>query len=267
MQYAAFFSSLSTNAGDAIQTVAAMRFLPRMDTFIDRDNLQSYSVSPPTFYIGNGWYSNNADCFPPPDNLQPFYISFHWHPAIDASSTALKHLKGNEPIGTRDEHTCHWLKQQGIDAYLSGCLTLTLERPTLPRGDAILMVDVYQPYKNCIPERLRKNAVSLSHTHRKMTSCSIEKVAWAKLNRYATARLVITSRLHAALPCIAFGTPVVLLADRYDIRFAGVCPGLKAQTPEEHIDWNPPPVDIQRQKQDLIDRCVSAVHDAKMKVS
>jgi hypothetical protein len=125
---------------------------------------------------------------------------------------------------------------------------------------------VYQWYKNCIPERLRKNAVSLSHTHRKMTSCSIEKVAWAKLNRYATARLVITSRLHAALPCIAFGTPVVLLTDRNDIRLAGVCPGLKGQTPEEHIDWDPPPLDIQRQKQDLIDRCVSAVHNAKMKV-
>src|SRR5690606_10514170 len=31
------------------------------------------------------------------------------------------------------------------------------------------------------------------------------------LNKYSTAKLVITSRIHCALPCLALGTPVIYL--------------------------------------------------------
>ena len=31
------------------------------------------------------------------------------------------------------------------------------------------------------------------------------------LNKYATAKLVVTSRLHCAIPCLAFGTPVIFI--------------------------------------------------------
>jgi hypothetical protein len=31
------------------------------------------------------------------------------------------------------------------------------------------------------------------------------------LKRYATAKLVITSRIHCALPCLALGTPVIFI--------------------------------------------------------
>src|SRR5205085_10361521 len=31
------------------------------------------------------------------------------------------------------------------------------------------------------------------------------------LKKYATAKLVVTSRLHCALPCLAFGTPVIFI--------------------------------------------------------
>src|SRR5690606_2212306 len=40
-------------------------------------------------------------------------------------------------------------------------------------------------------------------------------VRWAKaldvLKAYANAKLVITSRIHCALPCLAFGTPVIFV--------------------------------------------------------
>jgi len=36
-------------------------------------------------------------------------------------------------------------------------------------------------------------------------------VAKSILQRYATARLVVTSRIHCALPCLALGTPVIFL--------------------------------------------------------
>lgn len=42
------------------------------------------------------------------------------------------------------------------------------------------------------------------------------------LTQYATARLVITSRIHAALPCLAFGTPVLpVVTDPTDPRLSG----------------------------------------------
>ncbi|HEY0092602.1 MAG TPA: polysaccharide pyruvyl transferase family protein, partial [Flavobacterium sp.] len=40
-----------------------------------------------------------------------------------------------------------------------------------------------------------------------------EKFAMAEdlLNKYARAKLVITSRIHCALPCLAMGTPVIFV--------------------------------------------------------
>ena len=43
------------------------------------------------------------------------------------------------------------------------------------------------------------------------------------LDKYARAKLVITKRLHGALPCLAFNTPVILINKRYDNdRFKGL---------------------------------------------
>ena len=43
------------------------------------------------------------------------------------------------------------------------------------------------------------------------------------LRKYARARLVITSRIHCALPCLALGTPVVLVTKKYDnLRYGGL---------------------------------------------
>jgi exopolysaccharide biosynthesis predicted pyruvyltransferase EpsI len=43
------------------------------------------------------------------------------------------------------------------------------------------------------------------------------------LNKYKSAKCVITSRLHAALPCLALGTPVLLINTQPDqYRFEGL---------------------------------------------
>jgi exopolysaccharide biosynthesis predicted pyruvyltransferase EpsI len=36
-------------------------------------------------------------------------------------------------------------------------------------------------------------------------------MAESVLKKYASAKLVVTSRLHCALPCLAFGTPVIFV--------------------------------------------------------
>lgn len=54
------------------------------------------------------------------------------------------------------------------------------------------------------------------------------------LIRYAQARLVITSRLHGALPCLAFGTPVIFVPRNVkDPRFSGLVEYMRSYSIEE----------------------------------
>ena len=48
------------------------------------------------------------------------------------------------------------------------------------------------------------------------------KLAKSLLNKYARAKLVITTRIHAALPSLALHTPVILINKKYDKRFPGL---------------------------------------------
>ena len=59
--------------------------------------------------------------------------------------------------------------------------------------------------------------------------------AEALLRRYATAELVITSRLHCALPCRAMGTPVIFVHPNYysDSRFDGLRDILDGYGPDD----------------------------------
>ncbi|HTS07800.1 MAG TPA: polysaccharide pyruvyl transferase family protein [Candidatus Eisenbacteria bacterium] len=67
------------------------------------------------------------------------------------------------------------------------------------------------------------------------------------LSRYSSAKLVITSRLHCALPCLALGTPVLLLRPgvESDPRFAGLRELVRFHSDPSSpikIDWrNPDP--------------------------
>jgi hypothetical protein len=91
--------------------------------------------------------------------------------------------------------------------------------------------------------------------------------AQALLDRYARAKLVITSRLHCALPCLALGTPVLLL--RSDVftnfRFSGLrdfvrCHDGSASTVP--LNWDKPEPNPDRfvpYAEDLRRRCLEAV--------
>jgi hypothetical protein len=100
------------------------------------------------------------------------------------------------PVGARDPATVRRLVAGGLDAVLVGCATLTLPRFDGPRS-GVLSVDCDGP-----GDRI---------THDISRTLSVEgqwRRALEVLDRYRTAEAVHTSRLHVALPCLAFGTPV-----------------------------------------------------------
>ena len=265
MQLAAFSYAYSTNIGDEIQTLSATQYLPRVDLLIERDRLQWYRDTPPMFVIFNGWFTHQLS-WPPPDSISPLFVSFHASaPETLITKDFTSYFKRYEPIGCRSIATAEAFHKIGVDAYFSGCLTLTLKRRPVPRTDQIYAVDVENDlYSSVVPADVRERALHISHEWPSDDATLITKTAWNaaylglrgiykssrarqmllgatdKLNElrhtsrtsraeeilkiYSSAKLVITSRLHCALPCVAMGTPVILLRKgiESDPRFDGL---------------------------------------------
>lgn len=207
--------SYSNNFGDEIQSIATKNCLPHVDTEISRENLKNFTSTEKHILIMNGWFSHNPQGeFPPSLDIIPVYYSFHITPeqsAFFTSPECIEHFKRWQPIGCRDRGTMELLINCGVDAFYSKCLTLTLPKRQAITNGQVFIVDAI----DCtIPDNLKKDSVVLTHGHDNDSLPTKEKFNRAQnlLNRYRDeASLVITSRLHCALPCQAMGIPVVFI--------------------------------------------------------
>lgn len=239
------------NLGDDVQGLAALRFLPSTDAWLDRDNPQEAAGGPEVFAFHNGWFTWRPDRFPPPDNVRPFWIALHCATPHLLTAAMLRHLKAHEPIGARDLHTLALLRSAGVHAYWSGCLTATLPRYDGPRSDEILMMDVQRKMVRYVPRAVRRRAHKLSNDVKHPVDPAARMDLCRRLvERLSKARLVVTSRLHVAIPCAAVGTPCVMLHAKVnsDIRFGGIRGNLFRGYDRFTIgeaDWEPEPLDIE----------------------
>ena len=220
----AMVSHQTENIGDEIQSIAARRFLPKIDYYIDREDLTSFRPKPNEIVkiILNGWYLINPKKWPPTSAcFVPLLTSMHINQKkpdilkVFNSSASQSFLRSNGPVGARDISTLSYLKSHKIPAYFSGCLTLTLERnKQIPRQDYILAVDLSDRVINHIKKHTKRPVVSLSVYHTSDLSASNRFIlAEYYLYCYQSAHCVIATRLHAVLPSLAFETPVVLIKD------------------------------------------------------
>ncbi len=238
------------NVGDNIQSLAAKQYLPRVDEFINREELADYKGGP-TKVIMNGWFTHNIHNWVPSDDIDPLFVSFHINNTAAPhmlSEKGIAYLKKHQPIGCRDQFSADTLKAKGIDAYFTGCLTLTLDTYKVDdslRGDDIYIVDPLYSYpswekvtynykrflrsiqngkifklgdkkkhlERFIDADLLKSAIYVNQEPPAGKYTDAEKFAMAEdlLHKYAKAKLVITSRIHCALPCLAMGTPVIFV--------------------------------------------------------
>lgn len=238
------------NIGDYIQSLAAKQFLPQVDRFINREKLSQYKDENVKL-IMNGWFTHNIRHWIPSGKIIPLFVSFHINNTASPfllNEKGVSYLKKHEPIGCRDGFTVEILKEKGIEAYFTGCLTLTLDSYKVDdslRTDKIYIVDPLYGYvtrkkimnnykaflksiwsgkifelgkrsqhiKKIIDKNILKNAVYINHEPKAGMFSQEEKFKMAEdlLNQYARAKLVITSRIHCALPCLALGTPVVFI--------------------------------------------------------
>jgi hypothetical protein len=253
------------NVGDEIQSLAARRFLPRVDYYIDRERMNAFVANDerPAWVVLNGWYCHHPENWPPSQYINPLILSFHINPSNSYSmglltadamlnEPAVKYLHGFAPIGARDLRTLELLKKSGVDSYFSGCLTLTIDRPKAEQDDdLIVLCDVPGSVNDYVSaEASRRRVERVSHGGcNPLTAQQRFERAEGLLSLYASAGCVITTRLHCALPCVAMGTPVILLDAAPDQeRFSGLhefvrhCSVKEFLSPRKEFDFlNPQP--------------------------
>lgn len=276
MEYGQIFCR-GGNIGDDFQGLAARHHLPEAPRhFIDRDRIHQFQSTTPTTVIMNGWFSANPEAWPPAPSINPIFVGFH---IVDQIKPILKqhvdYLRRYEPIGTRDNASRDFLRSIGVAAETTYCLTMTFRaREKMPAAGKVMIVDADGI---AIPKPLRAGALKLTHVMPPLDYRVTLPCAEQLLELYRdTARLVITTRLHAALPCIAMGIPVVYFSDPRDGRanivrdIGGIIYHKQLHTKTaargmlgkmiEHVDWSPQPLDISQFKARMAAAVRSRLH-------
>ncbi len=223
------------NIGDYIQSLSALQYLPKecIPILINRDTIQYYH-GPKVKLIVNGRYFLQEGNIITSEQIEPLYLSYHIQ-NNRSDMRMIRHLKKYEPIGCRDIFTYNLLKKNGITTYFSSCLTTTLDilyyKKESFRTQEIIFTDFKFGYLNqadIFIKNLSKynfsNITYIKHDFStKINHFERFQIADRILKKYATAKLVITTRIHAALPCLSLRTPVILVNKKYDkFRFEGL---------------------------------------------
>ena len=156
----------------------------------------------------------------------------------------INYLKQYEPIGCRDEYTYQKLIKHGIDAYINGCVSVTLPRRK-DGGKKIILVDAPIELEGDIQKKLHSEYECMTQQVYMNIEDAREKLQQIVRDHYKyimeNAGVVITSRLHIASPCIAMGIPVIFARKEVDFRFSWLDKFIKLYSEKEfkNIDWKP----------------------------
>ena len=225
------------NIGDYIQSLAALQYLPKncIPLFFDRDKIEEYKISNSIYIIMNGWNKIKKGNRKISDNFVPIYISYHINNINKLDNITINNLKKYQPIGCRDIYTKNELKKKGIDSYFSSCLTTTLDidysAKENERTNEIIFIDFKfgnfpeaDRYIKSLKNYNFNNLTYIQHMYKLKKYSHFERFKYAKtlLDKYARAKLVISTRIHGALPCLALKTPVIFVNKHYDIRYPGL---------------------------------------------
>lgn len=228
MKYGIVMYKDTENIGDDVQTYVAEKYLPKVDYIIDRDNITSFIPEKKEYVITimNAWWMNKKFNWPPSPYIYPKMISMHFTHYDTIYHIGQRHiitdygkeyLKQYEPIGCRDSYSKKLLSENGIKSYFSGCMTLTLDRfQGIEKEDYILLVDVtdkiYEKVKTITNKRIERITNNRdSKEYSKLEWKDRKKYVEDYLKTIQKASLVITPRLHSALPSLALQTPVLLI--------------------------------------------------------
>ncbi|XP_038074476.1 uncharacterized protein LOC119742533 [Patiria miniata] len=217
ISYSRRAARVAPNLGDEVQGFPGIQFLPFVDRFVDRENFGGSKEQNRIRLFLNAWYGDTAMRWPPPRNIDPILLSMHIHKSVKFKfKSHAKYLRAKEPIGCRDTGTLEFLERIEVDAFLSGCLTLLIKTPNIQKihSGNIFLVDVGRTFAAHLPADIQKRAIHVTHVGTGGVNSTIMgrfKAAYGLIQKYSEADVVITQRIHCALPCVAMGTPVIFI--------------------------------------------------------
>jgi len=209
----------TTNLGDDIQSEAIRLWLSTPDyepEWCLRDGSQGWTGVVPLC----GWYNR---C-PKPSKAQWVVIGFHLRNPKGADFDALRRAVAEQgfPAGCRDTHTVDILRRNDIEAEFSGCVTQTLPDSPYKAPTLKLAVEAEPPNEKWV--RSTHRIPELKHLHPEARLA----IARSQLRLLGAAEAVVTTKLHAYLPALAMGCPVVK-----------VSAGMKPFNPERWSGYHP----------------------------
>lgn len=214
-----------------MQGYGGLQFYPYLDTFVERSKIGTFAPSTPgrVTMFANAWYGGANMQWPPSQALNPLLFSLHFAPDYRNKVTteeSLAYFKRYGAIGARDLNTFAFLQKQNITSFFSACATLLISPlPLAKTRTKIVVVDVEaKHYKAIVPAAFAKDVEvyeqDIKYNKNNRHLLYRYQYAYSLLNVFATAKLVITGRIHTALPCVALGIPVLFM-DLPDDRLVG----------------------------------------------
>jgi len=275
---------VAVNIGDYMQSLAARNIYSKLGiqdqelVTIDRDSLSQYS-GPPAIMIFSGIFGHHS--FPIPDTIIPIFMGFHADASVIAKN--INYFRRFQPIGCRDSYTAHWLKEHGVAAYVTGCLTMAFDRRkhSSEEDNVFIAYGENEGEFPCeaiklMPPHLLEKAIFISqrravHTYpiSEYDMRASEMHAEYIFSQYKNkASLLITSLHHAAAPCIALGIPVIVCRKSWCERFSFMKNILPIHTrPFFHnIQWSPSAIDLGTHRQAIIIEASKKIKDALEKL-
>ena len=262
------------NMGDPIQAYAMSEVYDNIGinnkniVLMSLDEIKTYSGDEIIFPLPlNLSIENINDFFPISPKIHPAFVSQYWvddflHDRCDI----VEYLKKHEPIGCRDEKTRNLSTKYGIKSFLMGDYAIVFRNTgnvLTGFGRKTFLVDLSPAAYAAVPNGIKSNSKCITHTV-KLNSYPLDNFEDDRLydmgkqyiSQYKNeAALVISSRIHAVVPAMSMGIPVILMADNIDYRFEWLDKfiPLYQEDDYEDVNWNPNPVDVSYARELVID--------------
>ena len=264
------------NVGDIVQTLAVEYLYELLG--VDGEQVVGVSKYELREYQGEkvvlpvtGFFNERPDMGEVPfsEKIIPVFLGYHLGWGL-YNSDNLEFFKKHQPIGCRDTYTQQVFSRYGVASYVCGCPTVIFPRRVEHvERRKVFLVDTPAELDAFVPAEMWGDLEKVSHiVPIKQTPLQkseyLELVEYTKslLARYRDeARLVVTGRIHCALPCLAMGIPVIFttynMQEAYDFLLSMV----KVHTPDlfHEINWNPQAVELEGVKRDFIDLAKSSI--------
>ncbi|GBG31307.1 Hypothetical Protein FCC1311_075302 [Hondaea fermentalgiana] len=211
------------NAGDEMQVFGGSQFFPYVTDFIERDKHLPESRG---HIVLNAWWGYDIPWLSDLETVNPIAVSMH------VSGAAQKMVQKNidwfksynaryGAIGARDTATHAFFQRIGIRSYFSACMTLTIDVGSRhnPSRFGVVRSTIYNidarggPYPPGAKDPIKRLPQGIQPL-KTIWPFRVKRYeyAYGLATQYAeNAKVVITSRIHSALPANAQGASVIFV--------------------------------------------------------